>query len=92
MDAHAKCPPTLLSEEEIREIQSNDPRYTIHYNNLQEETKKESKRLKNVPQNGRRLDRRPPLAFHPVQCASERAVERHTRAPRYSSAEYRESS
>jgi hypothetical protein len=55
-------------------------------------TGKESKRLKNVPQNGRRLDRRPPLAFHPVQCASERAVERHTRAPRYSSAEYRESS
>ena len=37
-------------------------------------TGKESKRLKNVPQNGRRFDRCPPLAFHPVQCASERAV------------------
>jgi hypothetical protein len=33
-------------------------------------TGKESKRLKNVPQNGRRFDRCPPLAFHPVQCAS----------------------
>lgn len=27
-----------MSEEEIREIQSYDPWYTIHYKNLQEET------------------------------------------------------
>jgi hypothetical protein len=45
MDAHAKCPPTLLSEEEIREIQSYDPWYTIHYNNLQEETPKGARYL-----------------------------------------------
>jgi hypothetical protein len=28
----------IMSEEEIREIQSYDPWYTIHYKNLQEET------------------------------------------------------
>ena len=54
--------------------------------------RKQVENQERVPQNARRFDRRPPLASHPVQCASERAVERHTRAPRYSSAEYRESS
>ena len=30
--------PVIMSEEEIREIQSYDPWYSIHYKNLQEET------------------------------------------------------